>query len=563
MKTYRLVWTAIFASLGALSQAQVWSASYGDGLRDAAEHKWQDARAAFLDASADRTDDSANPTTLSDGSKWRDGAPYSPNFLAAFCGIKAGLQMSDPALQNTQLEACANELWALVDRGQVCRETVFYLNWSLNKLGESDRVDALRGKLRKLGSSTQWKVDDTPIDPQELTAMPGDLNTSTMATLPAKAPVSHVPPAPQRPIATPTPVAVNPAPASQSSVQHVPIPMASTEPMAPTATTQPDPMKLTPQVTSPPAPISTPPPSATQPPPVETQAKPQKHRKEKAPRPGTPIPAADIDPVTGAPLLTVSETPTDLPNVSVISLSKGTVGDLTPTRPDKFALIIANNESRIGADFATPFASNDAEAVQETLTRAAGYSPDNVSSVVNGTVQQIKEAAAALASRVSDSNVVTIYFVGAGQSIGGRDYLAGVDSTQPDPSQLLAKDDLFQVFVTKGARVFAFFEVNRPQENGSYFGTEIPDLGAVAQMEATVAGDPVTPTVRDGKNLGLFTDAFIGVLNAWHSNQNPIMDFGWEVFKRIRGGDTGTIGGGSSQTPTLPILKNIASDARF
>jgi hypothetical protein len=544
MTKYQLAWISIFALFSSFCQAQMWSASYQDGLRDAGAHKWQNARAAFLDASADRTEDSSEPTTLTNGKVWRDGAPYSPNFLAAYCGIKAGLEMASPSLQNAQLEACANELWALVDRGQACRETNFYLEWTLTKLGETDRVLALQERLHKPGFSANWKVDDSGIDPHELALLPRDgaslLQASTSPML-GLAPANPASPSPVR-TSDRESLPFQSVPAANAATPSTPTPVIETP--------------ATPQMAVPSAQ------SSAQANPAQN-TKPAKHGKQRKRNPNDPIPAADIDPVTGAPMLTASEAPTDLPNVSVISLSQGQPEATTPPRPDKFALIVGNTETRLGDELATPFAATDVEIVRNALVRSAGYPADNVVSVCDGTVAQIRNAAMTLAGRVSDGNVVTIYFVGAGQSLQGHDYLAGVDSTEPDPGQLLAKNDLLRIFVTKGARVFAFFEVNRPQQNGSYFGVEVPDLGAVAQMEATVAGEQVSGSYKQGKTVGLFADAFAGVLNSWHSNQVPIMDFGWEVFKRIRGGDTGTLGGGSSQTPTLPILKNIASDARF
>lgn len=119
------------------------------------------------------------------------------------------------------------------------------------------------------------------------------------------------------------------------------------------------------------------------------------------------------------------------------------------------------------------------------------------------------------------------------------------------------------MFMAKGARIFAFFQVNRPIEKGRYFGMEVPLVGSIAQCQGTIPGEMTQFLTRNGKNRGLYADAIVGALGEIRTNRIQINEFGWQVYYRMRRGDTGSTGGGSKQTPTLPVLINMASDARF
>jgi hypothetical protein len=117
--------------------------------------------------------------------------------------------------------------------------------------------------------------------------------------------------------------------------------------------------------------------------------------------------------------------------------------------------------------------------------------------------------------------------------------------------------------MAKGARVFSFFQANRSINEGRYFGSEVPMVGSIAQVQATLPGESISAIMSNGRQTGIFTNAFVEVLQDLKSNRIPILEFGWQVFYKIRRGNTGTTGGGSRQTPTLPVLTNVASDARF
>jgi hypothetical protein len=203
--------------------------------------------------------------------------------------------------------------------------------------------------------------------------------------------------------------------------------------------------------------------------------------------------------------------------------------------------------------------------MRDTLITNGGYPEQNVDLVINATAQQIMASAKALADRIQgDGATVFVYFSGAGSNIGGKDYLAGVDTEMgTDTSSMAAKSELYKMFVTKGANVFAFFQANRPIVEGRYFGMEIPMYGAVSQTQATLPGQSVASLFRGGKAVGTFTNSISIVMSDLRTNRIPIMEFGWQVFYRMRRGTTGNDGGSGTQTPTLPVLTNMSSDARF
>lgn len=450
---------AALLSLAAASLAQSWSSAYEAGLRAARIQHWAEARQAFQQAAAYRPEDTSGPTILpgppTERRQWRSGAPYSPNFLAAYAGWKEAPTLK-PDQQAAMLKTVEKELETLVAKGQRNPLTLYILQDVYNRLGETEKRMTLQQKASD-PHGQNWKVDTEVVDPQEIAILNQGANGAAVA---------------QNPV------------------------VPSTNPqVAPT---------VTPTVTGP------------------TQT-------------GTPPTPAPVNPVLGG----------------------------VPQLPNKFALIIGNSENRL-PNGSVPYAADDAQRLREAIESYAGYLPSNVELVTNGTAQQIRATAQALAARVPQDGVVMIYFTGMGVNIGGNDYLAGVDTESPaDTATMLAKSELYRFFMTRGAHIFAFYQVSRPVADGRFFGEEIPILGMISQAESTMPGDPIGYLIQNGKPIGSYTNAFIGELQDLRSNQLPIFEFGWQVFYRMRRGDTGTSGGSSQQTPTLPVLSNMAADARF
>ncbi len=441
---------ALFALCVAVAGAQSWMSEYDKGLDAAKKGEWVAARAAFQQAVAYRPEDTDKPTTLpgpvTEVRRWRNGAAYSPNFLAAYSAYRQGMGDKDEA-RATSLSQSASELEMLIEKGQTSREAFYFLNSIYTALGNSAKRTALEAKFSALGGKAAWKVDSEVIAPEEI------------------AQINNIGAKPAGPVVT---------------------------------------------------------------------------------RPGAPN--EPTKPATNAPAGGGSLSPL--------------VGPVAPIA-NKYALIIGNGDSRM-KDLALPYAADDAQQLREALVTNAGYPEQNIDLVLNATAAQIMKSAEALSQRVDEDAIVLIYFSGVGVNVAGKDFLAGIDTeSSMDTGSMVAKAKLFDLFLSKGASVFSFFQAHRPINNGLYFGKEIPVVIGLAQMQATIPGDVVYSYIKNGKAVGLFTSAIIRVVNEQRSNQLPILDFGWQVFNKMRRGDSGTTGGSSHQTCTLPVLTNLASDARF
>lgn len=447
-----------------LASAQSWTAAYDDGLRALGKGEWAAARTAFQSAIAYRPEDQSGPTVLpgppTERRRWREGAPYSPNFLAAYALYRQGVETTEGS--SDILRNSADEFETLIRKGQNSQGAFYFLNLIYARLNDAGKREELAQRYSGLKGKLNFRIDEvalTPEDRGQLQALNGPTGTGT----------------------------ATPGTSPSGNVQ-------------------------------------------------ETNAR-------DVPNAGNPNPRG-VDARTGG-----------LPSV----LPSGAV----PILPTKFALIIANSESRMPGQ-AIPFALEDARRIKDALVASAGYDAANIEVVTNTTSAQLMATAKALASRVADQGTVFLYYTGAGTNVNGRDYLAGVDTElATDTSSMVRKADLYRPFVEKGASIFAFYQVNRPIVNGRYFGAELPELGRIAQSQATIPGEKVNGIYREGTLVGLYSDAVVSILGEFRSNRIPINEFGWQVFYRIRRGDSGTSGGGGRQTPTLPTLVYLGSDARF
>src|SRR5690242_11262650 len=114
MRNRRFCLAVLLVLAGAMAGAQQpWMTAYDKGLHAARAADWVDARAAFLQAIAYRPEDTSSPTTLpgpvSDRRQWRDGAPYSPNFLAAYAEYRIGAGAAKPDDGRSALQTAASE----------------------------------------------------------------------------------------------------------------------------------------------------------------------------------------------------------------------------------------------------------------------------------------------------------------------------------------------------------------------------------------------------------------------------------------------------------------------
>jgi len=445
----------LLALVGASAHAQSWSAAYEKALTALKEQKWTDARAAFKEASALRPEDFSGPTVLpgpvTDPKKWRNGAPYSPNFGAAYAAFKIANGASTNADQVQWLNTAAKEFETLLDKGQSSKESFYFLNGAYTMLRAVEKQQQLEKRLADQKGKFLWKIDLEIPTPEEEAAVVAALSQSGGVDQPG----------------------------------------------------DPNPQGGTTQGTT------------------STQAG-----------------AVNTGPLTG-------------------------FAGRVPVMLSKYALIIGNTEGRL-TEGGMPYANENALLVRESLVQNAGYAEGNIDIVLNATAETMRASAKALADRLPADATVLVYFAGTGVNVAGKDYLVGVDTElSTDTSTMFAKSELYQMFMAKGARVFAFFESGRNVDGGRYFGMEVPMVGSISQVQATIPGGSILGFVRNGKPVGVFASAFSSVLNEFRSNRIPILEFGWQVFYRMRKGDTGYVGGGSTQTPTLPVLTNMAADARF
>jgi len=488
--------------------AQSWSIAYERGLRELQATQFSAARASFREATTLRPEDFDGATriggSVTDPVLWRSGSPYSPNLAAAYAAFRSADSLDDAARTRLYGEITA-ELATLLEKGQGGKEAVWILGEVFDAVRNVDAKQSLADRVRDGKVNIAWKNDPTILTPEHRAAV------SEVVT---------------RPAITPTEAAVSDSkPGDTKPVEPKP---ADTKPtLNPT-----EPPKANP--TNPPANPTGDGPGTNQPRPPK--ATPTTNLLEVAPivKAGS---EAFLNPVPIAgPVLSVAT---------------------------KYALVIGNSESRL--DQAAPtFGASDALLFRESLVQFAGYPETNVDLVINGSSAQILASAKALAERVPEGATVLVYFTGVGTNLEGKDYLAGIDSAlATDTSTLVAKMDIFRLFMAKGARIFSFFQVSRPVLSGRYFGMEVPMIGAISQMQGTIPGGSINSMIRGGKESGLFTEAASATFREFRSGRVPIVEFAWSVFGRMQRGETGTTGGGSFQVPTLPVITNMASDARF
>lgn len=433
-------------ALSSLGQAQAWKDSYEGGLRALKAGSFAEARKLFKQAVAYRPEDVSGATMLpgppSEQRKWRDGAPYSPNFLGAYASYRAALVSGDE--KNNLFNEAGTDLEALVAKRQHSYETFYFLSAVYNNLNRTEKRLQLEQTYAALNGKVDWKVDTEGLNPEEIALI-------------------------------------------NQSYRNAPV--------------------------------------------------------------------GPTDETSGTPIFTN-------PNTPVGTNSIGLTGRV-PVLSNKYALVIGNTASKM-ENVTIPFASDDAQFMRDTLVMSMGYAEDRVDLVLNATAAQIAASAKALADRMPNDATVFIYFSGAGANLGGKDYLAGVDTAMgTDSSTMMSKEALYKIFMAKGASIFSFYQVNRPVVEGRYFGMEVPMFGVVSQTQATLPGGSVSSLVRGGRQIGVFTDAIANVATDLRSNRLPILEFGWQIFYKMRRGSTGTEGGSGSQTPTLPVLTNMSSDARF
>ncbi|MDI9639973.1 caspase family protein [Kamptonema cortianum] len=149
----------------ATSLAQGWQSSYEKALAAAKTGDWSAAQAEFQAAIQARPHDSKDATNLpgpvTEPNRWRNGAPYSPNFGAAYATYRLALGNEDEEAKSAQLKEALKAFQSLIDSGQASAEAI----------GIVRKVALLQGD-RELASSilktkVNWRVDNAFILPED------------------------------------------------------------------------------------------------------------------------------------------------------------------------------------------------------------------------------------------------------------------------------------------------------------------------------------------------------------------------------------------------------------
>jgi hypothetical protein len=176
----------------------------------------------------------------------------------------------------------------------------------------------------------------------------------------------------------------------------------------------------------------------------------------------------------------------------------------------------------------------------------------------------MESAAKKLAAKMPQDSTLFLFYTGAATQIDGTDWIAGVDTELlTDTSSMVKKLTIYEPFIEKGIKIFAFYQVSRMKVSGKAFGAQEPKSGAVSQMQSTIEGEEIFTITKQGKQRGIFADGMIQAFEDLCSNSLPITDFGWQIFYKMKRGGTATTGGSSRQTPTLPVLLQMGPDTRF
>lgn len=189
----RLVLVVAIAALGVSAIAAKWDSEYMKGLAAAKRGDWVAARQAFLEAISARADDTAKAsqvgTSLAERKPWRDGAPYSPNFAAAYCAFKMAANSGNTEERKELLAKAIGEFRALIEKGQESAESLLFLAAALNADNRAQEAAPVQERLARLDVAKAFKVDREVIEFDDLRILGGILRgTGDVDTAPISLP---------------------------------------------------------------------------------------------------------------------------------------------------------------------------------------------------------------------------------------------------------------------------------------------------------------------------------------------------------------------------------------
>jgi len=177
MRLIKLTLAAACMACAISASAQAWVKPYEEALRLAKTGAWPEAKAKFVEAIAARAEDSQSASqiggSVADRRPWREGAPYSPNFGAAYATFKMAADAPDMGVRKERLNEVINRLQSLVNKGQKSEEALLFLAAAYAANDQNKEAQTIQDQLNEIESGKGFKIDQEILDPADLAALRG------------------------------------------------------------------------------------------------------------------------------------------------------------------------------------------------------------------------------------------------------------------------------------------------------------------------------------------------------------------------------------------------------
>jgi hypothetical protein len=172
-----LLAVACVSVTAAVANAQGWVRPYEEGVRLAKTGAWPEAKAKFEEAIRNRAEDSDKASqvggSIADRRPWREGAPYSPNFGAAYATFKMAADAPDMGIRKERLTEVITRFSALIDKGQVSQEALLFLAAAYAANDQNREAQAIQDRLNAMEPGTGFKIDQEILDQVDIAALRG------------------------------------------------------------------------------------------------------------------------------------------------------------------------------------------------------------------------------------------------------------------------------------------------------------------------------------------------------------------------------------------------------
>ncbi|MDQ2987262.1 MAG: caspase family protein [Armatimonadota bacterium] len=177
MRIFKFIIALSVASVAVSASAQSWVRPYEEALRLAKTGAWPEAKAKFVEAIAARGEDTDKASqvggSVADRRPWREGAPYSPNFGAAYATFKMAADAPDMGVRKERLTEVINKLQALVNKGQASQESLLFLAATYAANEQNREAQAVQDQLNAMDATKAFKIDQDILDAVDLAALRG------------------------------------------------------------------------------------------------------------------------------------------------------------------------------------------------------------------------------------------------------------------------------------------------------------------------------------------------------------------------------------------------------